>query len=117
MNPNVDPDKLSLSTAEEILRAIYGDDLKGCRVTLSSIAGIISGAMQRTANTEELLDLYDKVIEAVHLLSTPPDSSNVADSRQLERLLSERLDAIRTVTSKTRETVATFKQARRDSAC
>lgn len=117
MSANAERDKLSLSTAEEVLRTIYGDDLKGCRVTLDSIAGIIANAVHQAANEKELVELYEKVIEAVYLLSTPPDSSQVTDSKQLELLLSERLDAIRTVTTKTTEAVSRLKQPRRDSAC
>lgn len=117
MSANAEPDKLSLSTAEEVLRTIYGDDLKGCHVTLDSIAGIIGNAVNQAANAEELVELYEKVVEAVHLLSTPPDSSKVTDSKQLELLLTERLDTIRTVTTKTKEAVSRLKQPRRDSAC
>jgi hypothetical protein len=57
------------------------------------------------------LDLYDKVVEAIELLSTPPEAGKVTDPAELEKIISERLDAIRTVTTKTRETVARFKSS------
>ena len=41
MSTNAQPDKLALLAAEEVLRTIYGDDLKGCPVKLERIASII----------------------------------------------------------------------------
>lgn len=117
MTAPAQPDGLATSTAEEILRTIFGDDLKGCPVTLDSIAQIVTGALKQTSNEQELMELYEKVIEAVRLLSTPPDYPKVADPKQLESLLSERLDAIRTVTTKTMETVKRFREPDPDSAC
>src|SRR5882672_4114683 len=38
-----------------------------------TVAGIVrDGAQQHEGQTRELLDLYDKLVEAIHLLSTPP---------------------------------------------
>jgi predicted translin family RNA/ssDNA-binding protein len=117
MSTNAPPDRLALLTAEEILRTIYGDDLKGCAVSLDSIAEIVGYALKQTANQNaEWLELYDKVIEAVHLLSTPPDISKVTEPKELQSLLSQRLDAIRSVTTKTIETVAMVKAKRSGSA-
>lgn len=111
MSANPQPDKASLETAEEILRTIYGDDFKGCKVALESIAQIIGkAAKQRETPTEALLELYENVVEAVHLLSTPPDSSKVSDPKELHALLGERLDTIRGITTKTIETTRRFKQ-------
>ncbi len=99
---------LAISTAEEILRTIYGDDFRGCTVTLESIAGVVEGALKRQQgqNERELLDLYEKVVEALHLLSTPPNANGVTDPEQLRALLGERLDAIHAVTTKTIDTTA-----------
>lgn len=107
MSFNPQPDSLALAAAEEILRVIYGDDLKGCTVSLDSIADIIDQSLkQSSAQQKEWLELYDKVVEAVHLLSTPPDKSKITDPGELQALLTHRLDGIHMVTTKTIETLA-----------
>ena len=107
MSSTEQPEPLAFITAEEILRAIYGDDLTGCTVTLDSIAGIIDPSLKQTAaRNGEWLELYEKVVEAVHLLSTPPDKTKVTEPAELQALLTQRLDAINTVTSKTIQTLA-----------
>lgn len=107
MSSNAQPDPLAFVTAEEILRAIYGDDLKGCTVGLDGIADIIDLSLKQTAaRNGEWLDLYEKVVEAMHILSTPPDKTKVTDPKELQSLLTQRLDAIHAVTTKTIETLA-----------
>ncbi|HWD93346.1 MAG TPA: hypothetical protein VG938_13470 [Verrucomicrobiae bacterium] len=107
MSSNEPPDALAFVTAEEVLRTIYGDDLQGCQVSLDAIAGIIDPALRQTAaRNSEVLELYEKVVEAVHLLSTPPDKTKVTEPNDLQALLTERLDAIHAVSSKTIETLA-----------
>src|SRR5258708_4435324 len=107
MNTNPQPDKLAVFLAEEILRTIYGDDYHGCQVSPDDIAALIhKGLGQRQTQTEELLELYEKVVEAVDLLSTPPDPAKVTDPEQLRKLLGERLDGIHAVTTKTIQTTA-----------
>jgi hypothetical protein len=98
--------KLALLTAEEILRTIYGDDLEGCQVSQKQIALIIEETMkQRERQTRELLHLYEKVVEAMHVLSTPPDSGKITTPAELQALLSGRLDTIHTVAKKTMDTI------------
>jgi hypothetical protein len=110
MNAHEQNDHLAVSAAEEILRTIYGDDFKGCTVSLDAIAAIIDHALkQQAGQSRELHELYEKVVEAMHLLSTPPEPTKVTEQAQLNTLLSERLDAIRTITSKTLETSARVK--------
>jgi hypothetical protein len=104
--PKRDPQEI----AEEVLRTIYGDDFKGCTVTLDQIAAIVAGAEQQQTETIELVDLYEKVIEALHLLSTPPDPQTVDDAKRLNDLLSQRLDAIHAVTTRTRQTTTLVKR-------
>jgi hypothetical protein len=105
MSSHAQPDSLAFLTAEEVLRAIYGDDLKGCTVSLESIAEIVDHSLKQTAaRNGEWLELYEKVVEAVHLLSTPPDKAKVTEPKDLQALLTQRLDAIHAVTSKTIET-------------
>src|SRR6516225_8758456 len=107
MSSNAQPDPLAFVTAEEILQAIYGDDLKGCAVSLESVAAIVDGSLKQTAaRSAEWMELYDKVIEAVYVLSTPPDKSKVTDPKELQSLLTQRLDAIHAVATKTIETLA-----------
>lgn len=110
MNSHAESDPLAFGAAEEILRVIYGDDLKGCTVSLDTIAAIIDQSLKQTAaRNGDWLELYDKIVEAVHLLSTPPDKSKVAEPKELQALLTQRLDAIHSVTTKTIETLAIVK--------
>jgi hypothetical protein len=115
MSADGPPDKPALQAAEDILRTIYGDDLKGCTVTLEQIAAIIgNAARQRDAHTNEMLELYEKLVEAIHLLSTPPDAKKVAAPNELSSLLSQRLDAIYALATRTLETTARVKKQRGD---
>jgi hypothetical protein len=110
MSADPQHDRVSLATAEEVLRTIYGDDFAGCTVSLDRIASVIQGGLQQQGNASaELLGLYEKVVEALHLLSTPPDKNKVTDPTELRTLLSERLDAIHALTTKTMQTTAAFK--------
>src|SRR5215472_16234661 len=85
MSSNSQPEGLAFAAAEDILRVIFGDDLKGCAVSLDSIAGIIDQSLkQKAAQNTEWLELYDKVVEAVHLLSTPPDKSKITEPNELQ---------------------------------
>ncbi|SPE53326.1 hypothetical protein SBV1_1700010 [Verrucomicrobia bacterium] len=102
------PERPALRTAEEILRTIYGDDLKGCTVSLETIAALIDKSSGQ-ALPRELLDLYEKVVEAVHLLSTPPKPEKLTTPEELRTLLGERLDAIHTLTTRTMGTLARVK--------
>jgi hypothetical protein len=112
MSTDAEPDKLASFLAEEILRTIYGDDYRGCTVSPDQIAAVIQkGLQQRQTQTNDLLELYEKVVEAVDLLSTPPDSSKVTDPDKLRALLGERLDGIHAVTTKTIRTTALVRQA------
>jgi len=110
MSTDAQPEPQAFIAAEEVLRTIYGDDLKGCTVTLDSIAAIIDKSLKQTAARHtEWLELYEKVIEAVHILTTPPDKTKVTDPAELQRVLTQRLDAIHAVTTKTIETLATVR--------
>lgn len=111
MNTDAESEKLAGFLAEEILRTIYGDDYRGCTVNPQQIAAVIQKALQqRQAPLDELLELYEKVVEAVDLLSTPPDITKVTDPDQLRTLLGERLDGIHAVTTKTRQTTALLRK-------
>ena len=112
MSTDAQPDNLAMFLAEEVLRTIYGDDYRGCTVSPEQIAvAIQKGLQQRQSQTNDLLELYEKVVEAVDLLSTPPESGKVTDPDQLGRLLGERLDGIHAVTAKTIQTTALLRQA------
>jgi hypothetical protein len=104
------PGTLAVHAAEEILRTIYGDDLKGCAVTLEQIALPLQQVLdQNSASARELFEVYEKVIEAIHLLSVPPETAKTLDASQLRSLLSERLDMIHSVTQRTIDTTAMLK--------
>jgi hypothetical protein len=101
------PNGGAMAAAEEVLRTIYGDDLNGCTVDLESIAAIIEETLgQRIVKDHELLDLYEKLVEALHLLSTPPEQAKLMDADTLRSFLGDRLDAIHTLTTRTIATTA-----------
>ena len=114
MDSKEQPGVAALAAAEEILRRIYGDDFLGCTVTLQEIAAIADKIFrQQTTQNKELLELYEKVVEAVDLLSTPPKSEQLAGSGDLGSLLTERLDAIHALTRKTIQTTDLVKVQRK----
>jgi hypothetical protein len=113
MSGEAEPDRMAKLVAEEILRAIYGDDFTGCSVSLDQIAAIIHEAVrERVGYDQQIVELYETVVESLYQLSTPPDATKVAGPNELRSLLSERLDAIHTITSKTIETTARVKAQR-----
>jgi len=96
------PSAQARQTAEKVLQAIYGDDFAGCTVSLDDLAAIIDASIkEQTEINREIIDAFKKVVEAVQLLSTPPESGEVKDSKQLQEVLGVRLDSIREITSKT----------------
>lgn len=116
MGTDQPPDKLASFLAEEVLRAIYGDDFKGCQVRPDTIAAVIEKALKTEVTpTRELVELYEKVVEAIDLLSTPPDSKEVKDPNQVRTLLGERLDCIHAITTKTIKTTAAARAKSRES--
>lgn len=113
MSESSQPDKVAVETAEEILAAIFGEDLKGCTFSLDEVAKVVNEALKkRTAEAEEIIELYEKVVEALHLLSSPPENAKTLDANELRSLLSQRLDSIRTLTTRTMQTTAMVKSKR-----
>jgi len=105
MSKSGEPDKVAAYLAEEVLRRIYGDDFKGCQVQPAQIAAVIAeGLKPERAKSRELIELYEKVVEAIDLLSTPPDSKEMKDPNEVRTLLGERLDCIHAVTTRTIKT-------------
>jgi hypothetical protein len=99
--------RLAIVVAEEILRRIYGDDLIGCKVSLEEIAAIVEeGLKQDKRHQHELAEMYEKAIEAVNWLSTPPQTAEMPSPEQLRSILSERLDAIQKLARKVIDTTA-----------
>ena len=112
MSGNTQPDELASFLAEEILRTIYGDDYRGCIVRPDQIADVIRKGLQEQQNqVNDLVELYEKVVEDVDLLSTPPDPTKITDPDQLRKLLGERLDGIHAVTTKTIQTTALVRRS------
>jgi hypothetical protein len=110
MSNTVEPTRLASLMAEEVLRTIYGDDYKGCNVSPAAIATLIQeGLATNIVAYQDLIGLYEKVVEAVHLLSTPPDDSKVSNPEELRSLLSQRLDGIHAITSRTIQTTEMVK--------
>jgi hypothetical protein len=111
MSANAQPDALAMRLAEEILRTIYGDDFTGCNVSPETIAKIVQEAThQKSAKEQGMLELYEKVVEGIHLLSTPPDFSKIVEPSALRSLLGERLDAIHSITTQTIEATGKLKE-------
>ena len=109
MNPETEHARAN-DAAEEVLRLIYGEDFKGCAVSFESVAAVILEAMQWKASLDqELLELHEKVVEAVDLLSTPPGQHSPEEAGGLLSLLGQRLDAIHTITQKLHQTAALIK--------
>ena len=107
MNSTPQSDPVALQLAEDVLRQIYGEDLKGCTVSLESIAAIITkGINQQQHGANELIDLYEKLVEALHLLSNPPEASRIDNPAEWQTFLSQRLDSIHALTTKAMETTA-----------
>jgi hypothetical protein len=107
------PDRMSRLVAEELLATLFGDDLAGCPVSLDQVALIVQDAVeQRAAQDAKLLDLHSTVVNSIHQLATPPVSAQNAGPNELRSLLSERLDAIRAIATKTIETMERVKVER-----
>ena len=90
--------------AEEVLRLIYGDDFRGCTISLDEIAQVISQCMARGENAttdREFIKLYEQLVEALHLLATPPEHAKQLGPDELRSLLGDRLDKIHELTSRT----------------
>ena len=100
--------QIARAVAEEILRRIYGDDLVGCKVSLDQIAEIVEEGFKEH---RELIEMYDKAIEAVGLLSTPPQTQDIPTPEQLRSLLGDRLDAIQKLVRKVMDTTARLQKA------
>lgn len=111
------PDRISRLVAEELLTRIFGEDLAGCPVTLDEVAGIVQRTVEdRTQQDGRLLETYDTVISSIHQLATPPESARAATPEELRSLLGERLDAIRTITTRTLELSLRVKKERQGPA-
>ena len=94
-------ERTAIATAEEVLRVIYGDDLRGCAVSLDSIAAVIRSGLEEHARIgDEIAALHGKAFEAVQLLATPPVDGHALSPEDLRTLLGERLDQIHGLTGK-----------------
>lgn len=107
MSTDAELEKLATAAAEEVLGKIFGDDLEGCTVSLDTVSTIILGALvRRSGEDRALIELYEKAVEAIQLLATPPPPGSDLTPEALQQLLGERLDTIRTLTSKIAHTTA-----------
>ena len=110
MDIRTPPEKPALVAAEEILRAVYGEASNPAPASVEAVAEIVSLALrQQETRRRELLQLYEKVVESVQLLSTVMDGARVENPAELQALFNQRLEAIRVVTAKTIETAQLFK--------
>ena len=101
MPPEPPLNRAANAAAEEILRIIYGDDLRGCAVDVDQIAGVIATALEENAgDRQHVTELHLKAFEAVQLLSTPPSDGHALSPEGLRSLLGDRLDKIQALTTK-----------------
>jgi hypothetical protein len=107
MSTDAQLERLATAAAEEVLAKIFGDDLQGCTVSLDTVSIIILGALvTQSGEDRALLELYDKAVEAIKLLATPPPNGGELTPEALQKLLSERLDTIRNLATKIGHTTA-----------
>ena len=93
--------QVASAAAEEILRIIYGDDLRRCAVNVDQIASVIQSALQeQTRDVHDVAELHVKAFEAVQLLATPPHDGATLSPEDLRSLLGDRLDKIRALATK-----------------
>jgi hypothetical protein len=89
-------DEVARATAEEVLRVIFGPDLRGCAANVDEVVATIrSGLQQHAGVARELAELQTKAFEAVQLLATPPADGLSLSAEDLRSLLGDRLDKIR----------------------
>ena len=111
MSSEAQLNNLAVIAAEGVLERIYGADLEGCTVSLDSVTEVIRGALdQLDAQDRALLELYEKAIEAIQLLATPPQPGSELTPEALQSLLGERLDTIHTLALKIATTTAGLKE-------
>ncbi|MHA3771001.1 hypothetical protein ACXR0O_05620 [Verrucomicrobiota bacterium sgz303538] len=106
-------EKAATAAAEEILQRIYGDDFTGCTVRLDEISEVILRKLEERAQEDrQILELYEKAIEGIQLLATPPEAGSPLTPEELQGLLGERLDTIRSLATKIIDTLANVKSQR-----
>jgi hypothetical protein len=89
-------DEVARATAEEVLRVIFGPDLRGCAANVDEVfATVRAGLQQHAGVARELAELQTKAFEAVQLLATPPADGLSLSAEDLRSLLGDRLDKIR----------------------
>lgn len=98
---NPSPNKVATETAEKILAAIYGDDLKGCSVRLETIAKVVQEGIAAEVTSHRILnDALIGALRQIQTVSTPPSKDEVESLEAVVKVLSERADAIHHVTTK-----------------
>jgi hypothetical protein len=96
MTPDDQSDDVASATAGEVLRVIFGPDLRGCAANVDDVVAVIRAALVQHAGTApEVVALQTKAFEAVQLLSTPPADGMSLSPEDLRSLLGDRLDKIR----------------------
>ena len=101
MNPDPQTAERANAAAEEILRVIYGEGLRGCAVNVGDIAAVIQTALDEQAcDVHDVAELHRKAFEAVQLLATPPTDGQTLSAEDLRSLLGDRLDKIRELATK-----------------
>ena len=101
MNENASSRKTANDTAEKILAAIYGDDLRGCSVSLDAVSDLVQqGINAETKNYRMLNEALIGALRQIQTVSTPPKKEEITSVEEVVGLLGERADAIHQVTTK-----------------
>ena len=110
MSSEAQLNQLAVNAAEGVLETIYGADLQGCTVSLDTVTQVIRRSLDELAEQDRaLMELYEKAIEAIQLLATPPSPDSELTPEGLQSLLGERLDTIRNLAVKITTTTAGLK--------
>lgn len=114
MSDEIQPSRLARETAEKVLQKIYGDDFAGCTVNFQDIAVIVQRGLEaEPQQARDLIGALNEVLQAIETLSTPPEKTEIRDRVHLDEVLSERMDAIRTIALKALGTLKTIEDQRR----
>ena len=105
------PHQAASAAAEELLRVLYGEDLTGCQLNLEQVISALEPAFQAQADRHETLhSLFEKGVETMKLLATPPPDAATFSPEELRSLLGERLDGVLTVSEKILTTSAAVRE-------
>lgn len=101
MSENSPSRNVAGDTAEKILTAIYGEDLRGCPVSLDSVILLVQEGINAEARSHKMLnEALIGALRQIQAVSTPPAKEEIQTMEEVISVLGERADAIHQVTTK-----------------